>query len=197
MLLLFFILVGLTWFQIYLLFSLLPLVFHDFSWSTIAYLRYLNVTDSDGWLEIDQEKLRSRTSILTWTITALTLALFIPFGHHLLDTTLERNEENTRYVVAEAMILLGLSLVPYMVAFWFYYRIFRYARHVMAVENTMIDDHVTSTHASPSVGRQMIRRIDSEEQEEPMEAVNVIFDDSSDDDLIEVGESQCVKQVNW
>ena len=82
---------GLTWFRIYILFSLLPLSFHDLAWSTIAYLRYLNVTDSEGWLEIDQEKLRSRTSLLTWALTALTLAIFVPFGHHLISNELEVN----------------------------------------------------------------------------------------------------------
>ena len=179
----------------YLLFSLLPLSFHDLAWSTIAYLRYLNVTDSEGWLEIDQEKLRSRTSLLTWALTALTLAIFVPFGHHLISNEVEVNTENKEYIIAEAMILLGLSIIPYMVAFWFYFRIFRYARHVMAVENTMIDDHVTSTRHSPCIDRQMIRCNGTGEPHETMAAVNVIVDDSSDDDLIEIGESQCVKQV--
>ena len=184
---------GITWFRVYLLFSLLPLSFHDLAWSTIAYLRFLNVTDSEGWLEIDQEKLRSRTSLFTWAMTALTLAIFIPFGHHLIcnDT-----EENLSYLITEAMVLLGLSIIPYMIAFWFYFRIFRYARHVMAVENTMIDDNVTSTRQPCPIDRQMIRCCDTGESHETMEAVNVIVDDSSDDDLIEIGESQCVKQVH-
>ena len=94
------------------------------------------------------------------------------------------------------MVLLGLSVIPYIIAFCFYYRIFRYARHVMAVENTMIDDNVTSTRQSCPIDRQLVRCCDTGESHETMEAVNVIVDDSSDDDLIEMGESQCVKQVN-
>ena len=66
----------------------------------------------------------------------------------------------------------------------------------MAVENTMIDDRVATSQQRTSVDRLMVRCSDVGEPEEPMEAVNVIVDDdSSDDDLIELGESQCVKQV--
>lgn len=178
----------------YLLFSILPLIFHDFAWSTIAYLRYLNVTDNEGWLEIDQEKLRSRTSCLTWAATAVNLAILIPVGHYVVESDLSSDTEILSYIILEAMLLLALNLIPYFAAFWFYYRIFKYARHVKAVETTMIDDSVPSTRHSPVVQRQMMRRNDGAATE-TIEAVNVIVDDSSDDDLIEIGESQCVKQV--
>ena len=65
----------------------------------------------------------------------------------------------------------------------------------MEVENTMIDDNVFSTPHSASLNRRMVRCSDGGEVEEPIEVVNAIVDDSSDDDLIEVGESQCIKQV--
>lgn len=158
-------------------------------------MRYLNVTDNEGWLEIDQEKLRSRTSLLTWATTALTLAILLPFGHQLLENDVRADNETFNYILLAAMLLLLLNLVPYLAAFWFYYRIFKFARHVKAVETTMIDDHVTSIRTSPVVQRQMTRRNDAGTATEAIEAVNVIVDDSSDDDLIEIGESQCVKQV--
>ena len=158
-------------------------------------MRYLNVTDNEGWLEIDQEKLRSRTSLLTWATTALTLAILLPFGHHLLENDVRDDSETLNYILMEAMLLLLLNLMPYLTAFWFYYRIFKFARHVKAVETTMIDDQVTSTRPSPVVQRQMTRRNDAGTLTEAIEAVNVIVDDSSDDDLIEIGESQCAKQV--
>ena len=66
----------------------------------------------------------------------------------------------------------------------------------MASENTMIDDTVAPSRIRHNRGRQMIRCRDSGEPEEPMAAVNVIVDDSSDDDLIEIGENQCLKQVH-
>ena len=66
----------------------------------------------------------------------------------------------------------------------------------MASENTMIDDTVAPSRIRHNRDRQMIRCRDSGEPEEPMAAVNVIVDDSSDDDLIEIGESQCIKQVH-
>ena len=184
------------WFQVYLLFSLLPLIFHDHAWSTIAYLRYLNVTDNEGWLEIDQEKLRSRTSSITWATTSLMLALIIPLGHFLLNNDSKTNIEHPNYVPIAVVFLLILTLVPYLTAFSFYFRIFRYARRVMASENTMIDDTVAPPRIRHNRDRQMIRCRDSGEPEEPMAAVNVIVDDSSDDDLIEIGESQCIKQVH-
>ena len=60
----------------------------------------------------------------------------------------------------------------------------------------MIDDTVAPSRIRHNRDRQMIRCRDSGEPEEPMAAVNVIVDDSSDDDLIEIGESQCIKQVH-
>ena len=178
------------------MFSALPLVFHDCAWATIAYLRYLNVTDNDGWLEIDQEKLRSRTSIVTWSVTALKMAIFIPLGHYFLTTTEgHTNGEYSNKIVAASLALFVLSVIPYLVALWFYFKIFRYARHLMALENNVLDDRQSSHRTSWS--RQMARCDDADEcgREETMEAVNVIVDDSSDDDLIELGESQYSKQV--
>ena len=200
---------GFTWFRLYLLFSILPLSFHDFSWSTIAYLRYLNVTDKDGWLEIDPEKLRFKTSCLTWATTAVTLAISIPLGYQLLENELTRDSEI--YIIIEAGFLLVLTLLPYLAAFWFYYRIFKFARRVKAVETNMIDDSVPSTRQSPIVQRHIMSTNDGSAREtmeavkitrtdgsirETIEAVNVIVDDSSDDDLIEIGQSQCEKQVS-
>ena len=200
---------GFTWFRLYLLFSILPLSFHDFSWSTIAYLRYLNVTDKDGWLEIDPEKLRFKTSCLTWATTAVTLVISIPLGYQLLENELTSDSEI--YIILEAGLLLVLTLLPYLAAFWFYYRIFKFARRVKAVETNMIDDSVPSTRQSPIVQRQIMSTNDGAAREtmeavkitrtdgsvrETIEAVNVIVDDSSDDDLIEIGESQCEKQVS-
>ena len=199
---------GFTWFRLYLLFSILPLSFHDFSWSTIAYLRYLNVTDKDGWLEIDPEKLRFKTSCLTWATTAVTLVISIPLGYQLLENELTSDSEI--YIIMEAGLLLVLTLLPYLAAFWFYYRIFKFARRVKAVETSMIDDSVPSTRQSPIVQRQIMNTNDGAAREtmeavkitrtdgsarETIEAVNVIVDDSSDDDLIEIGQSQCEKQV--
>ena len=119
-----FIICSLSQSQVYLLFSLLPLIFHDHAWSTIAYLRYLNVTDNEGWLEIDQEKLRSRTSSITWATTALKLALIIPLGHFLLNNDSKTNIEHPNYVPIAVVFLLILTLVPYLTAFFFYFRIF-------------------------------------------------------------------------
>ena len=173
------------------------MVFHDLAWATIAYLRYLNVTDNDGWLEIDQEKLRSRTSLVTWATTALSLAFILPLGHHLLATDSEANIENVNQTVIETMVLLVVIVIPYLLAFWFYFWIFRHARHVMAMENnSMIDDHVSSPRQRRSDDSLMVRCRNGGQPEEPMEAVSVIVDDSSDDDLIEIGESQCAKQVD-
>ena len=189
-----FLFLGFTWFRMYLLFTILPLIFHDFAWSTIAYLRYLNVTDNESWLEIDQEKLRSRTSFVTWAATAVTLAILLPVGHHLIEIDFRSNTEDLEYIIIEALLMLALNLVPYLAAFWFYYQIFKFARHVKAVETTILDDSIPATRQSPIIQSQMVRRNDGTARE-TIEAVNVIVDDSSDDDLIEIGESQCVKQV--
>ena len=154
----------------------------------------MNVTDNESWLEIDQEKLRSRTSFVTWAATAVTLAILLPVGHHLIEIDFRSNTEDLNYIIIEAMLLLALNLVPYLAAFWFYYRIFKFARHVKAVETTILDDSMPATRQSPIIQSQMVRRSDGTARE-AIEAVNVIVDDSSDDDLIEIGESQCVKQV--
>ena len=68
----------------YVVFSLLPLIFHDAAWATIAYLRHLIVTDNSNWLELDQEVLKSRTGRLTWLLTAAKVAFIIPSGRYLL-----------------------------------------------------------------------------------------------------------------
>ena len=88
----------------YLLFTILPLIFHDFAWSTIAYLRYLNVTDNESWLEIDQEKLRSRTSFVTWAATAVTLAILLPVGHHLIEIDFRSNTEDLEYIIIDSFL---------------------------------------------------------------------------------------------
>jgi hypothetical protein len=38
----------------YILFCALPIVFHDTAWAAVAYLRWFNITDNDGWLQLDQ-----------------------------------------------------------------------------------------------------------------------------------------------
>ena len=112
----------------------------------------------------------------------------------MLTTELE-GEEHRNIIVATAMLLFLMSFIPYLVTLWFYFKIFRYARHLMAMETTIMDDHVI-TSPRTSFDRRMVRcgPDSSGLRQEPI--VNAILDDSSDDDdLIDLNESQSMKQV--
>ena len=168
----------------YLLFCALPVVFHDTAWATVAYLRWFNITDNDGWLQIDQGVLRLKWTGLSWLTTAVHLSILVPVCHWMLVTP------SSRFVLSP--ILFVLTILPTIVAFIFYLRILRYARALAedeagggpgragrqsAAENGNIGGGGVAGVADVVVPLERTDRAVAHD-------VNAVFDDSDDDDLV-------------
>ena len=100
-----------TWMFMNLIFSVLPLAFHDCAWATIAYLRYVNVTSNDVWLELDQKDLKSKTAKWTWAATAVHLVSLVAMGRSmprqkLSECRLSNNFAQFSRLLAGARVIL-------------------------------------------------------------------------------------------
>ena len=110
-------------------------------------------------------------------------------------TTELAGEERRDIIVATATVLFLMSFVPYLGTLWFYFKIYRYARHLMAMETTIMDDHVIISPRT-SFDRRMVRYGPDSGGQHQEPIVDAILDDSiDDDDLIDLNESQSMKQV--
>lgn len=173
-----------VWAQMYLLFCALPVVFHDTAWATVAYLRWFNITDNDGWLQLDQGVLRLKWTSLTWFSTAIHLSILVPLCHWIwVMPTL-------RFILSP--VLFFITLLPSVVAVIFYLRILRYAR-ALALEEAGGSAAVAGRQSAAENGAAGDRVVHGVvDVVVPLERtdhaaahdVNAVFDDSDDDDLV-------------
>ena len=173
-----------VWAQMYLLFCALPIVFHDTAWAAVAYLRWFNITDNDGWLQLDQSVLRLKWTGLSWLTTAAHLSVLVPVCHWILASP------SSRFILSP--ILFILTVMPSIVAFIFYLRILRYA-HALAEDEAGGGGGVAGRQSAAENGTARVGGVAGvADVVVPLERtdravahdVNAVFDDSDDDDLV-------------
>jgi hypothetical protein len=168
----------------YILFCALPIVFHDTAWAAVAYLRWFNITDNDGWLQLDQGVLRLKWTGLSWLATAVHFSILVPVCHWIWVTP------SLRFMLSP--ILFVITVLPSIVAFIFYLRILRYARALAEDEaggNGSVAARQSAAengNAGPRVVAGVADIVVPLERTDHAVAhdVNAVFDDSDDDDLV-------------
>lgn len=171
----------------YLLFCALPIVFHDTAWAAVAYLRWFNITDNDGWLQLDQGVLRLKWTGLTWFSTAIHFSILVPICHWIWVTP------SLRFILSP--VLFFITLLPTVIAIVFYLRILRYARALAVIEvggNAAVAGRQSAAENGAAGGgiAGVVDVVVPLERTDHAAAhdVNAVFDDSDDDDLVNVSQ---------
>jgi len=177
---------DLSWFRFYGFLALLPIMFHNWAWASVAQLRCLNITNNDQWLELDQENVRKRTSWMTWVaFTGNILASLTPLAFYF---QFEMPENNYRAVVIFTFSAMSVS---FLFAFTYYLRIYIFARREAAEFEAALAEAQASVQANSHVPSENGTSFNG-----VAASFNNIFDDSEDDDLLDVSESPSAKQAS-
>jgi len=175
---------DLLWFRFYGLLAILPFIFHNWAWASVAQLRCLNITNNDQWLELDQENMRKRTTWITWfAFLGNVLASLAPLAFYFQFEFPEN--------VCQTMVIITFSLmgVSFILAFTYYIQIFKFAKREQAEFEEALAAAQAAIQASHHTASENGTSINGGGS-----TFNNIFDDSEDDDLLDATESPSSKQ---
>lgn len=207
-----------SWLTLYILCAAVPLTFHDWAWSSVAYLRSINITDNDSWLELDQEALRIKMSWVTWLETSLHLLIvgltlhFTAFSAPVntpaaLPESVELNgqSDSSDLFYLGMVVVFATTAMSYLVALFYYLKILKFARQEAAERKAAIQAAEAAAASAASGAAAAAAENGSAQQQaanpvqpvqQQQQHVGAIFDDSDDDDddLLDASESPNAKQ---